>query len=69
MPVLTAIILINGLTATARLNIRARFAGRDRQAGAATLETAVIALGLVLIAGVLVAAITNAVNRRVEQIN
>ncbi|WP_432563682.1 hypothetical protein [Kineococcus sp. SYSU DK003] len=41
----------------------------DREAGLTTLEIAVIALGLFVIAGALVAAVTAAVNSRTAQIN
>jgi hypothetical protein len=40
----------------------------DRQAGLSTLEIAIIALGLFLIAGVAVLALTNATNTRLNQI-
>lgn len=43
--------------------------GRPRDAGLSTLEIVVIALGLFLIAGALVAVITGAVNSRLNQIN
>lgn len=43
--------------------------GQSRDAGLSTLEIVVIALGLFLIAGVLVAVITGAVNSRLNQIN
>jgi len=58
------------LAATARLTAD-RVAGRphDDDAGLSTLEVVVIALGLFLIAGILVAAITTAVNSRLAQIN
>jgi hypothetical protein len=42
--------------------------GVDRDAGLSTLEVVVLALGLFLIAGVLVAAITAAVNNRLGQL-
>ena len=41
---------------------------QDREVGLSTLEIVVIALGLFLLAGVLVAAITAAVNSRISQI-
>lgn len=54
-------------------DLRHRAAGDStstvRDVGASTLEIVVIALGLFLVAGVLVAAITNAVNTRLGQIN
>ena len=37
--------------------------------GATTLELVIIVLGLILVAGILVVAITAAVQRRVNQIN
>lgn len=40
----------------------------DQEAGLSTLEIAIIALGLFLIAGVAVLAITNATNTRLNQI-
>ena len=40
----------------------------DRQAGLSTLEIAIIALGLFLIAGVAVLALTTATNNRLDQI-
>ena len=53
--------------------VRQRAAGpapsSSRDLGASTLEIVVIALGLFLVAGVLVAAITAAVNSRLAQIN
>lgn len=51
---------------------RARGAGHPsavRDLGASTLEIVVIALGLFLVAGVLVAAVTAAVNTRLAQIH
>ncbi|TNM66882.1 hypothetical protein FHN55_12320 [Streptomyces sp. NP160] len=54
-------------------DVRQRAAGQSsssaRDVGASTLEIVVIALGLFLVAGVLVAAITAAVNTRLAQIN
>lgn len=43
--------------------------GTSRDAGMTTLEVVVIALGLFLVAGVLVVAITTAINTRLAQIN
>lgn len=55
------------------VDVRQRAAGQtpssSRDLGASTLEIVVIALGLFLVAGVLVAAITAAVNSRLAQIN
>jgi hypothetical protein len=63
------------LTATLADTVRARAAARreqlrqtDRQAGLSTLEIAIIALGLFLIAGVAVLALTTATNNRLNQI-
>ena len=69
MPTYTALVLLRSYLQDARTAIRNRFAGTNPEAGATTLESAVIALGLLLIAGILVAAITAAVNSRVAQIN
>lgn len=41
---------------------------RDRQAGLSTLEIAIIALGLFLLAGVAVLALTTATNNRLSRI-
>ena len=52
-----------------RRGIRARTArGGDAEFGASTLEMVIITLGLITVAGVLVAAITAAVKSRTEQI-
>jgi hypothetical protein len=63
------------LTATLAGTVRAGAAARmqqlrqaDRQAGLSTLEIAIIALGLFLIAGVAVLALTTATNNRLNQI-
>jgi fatty acid desaturase len=63
------------LTATLADTVRAGAAARrqqlrqtDRQAGLSTLEIAIIALGLFLIAGVAVLALTTATNNRLNQI-
>ena len=45
-----------------------RMRQQDRQAGLSTLEITIIALGLFLIAGVAVLALTNATNTRLNQI-
>ena len=65
-------VLLLSLTDTATNGGR-RVLGRvraadDREAGLSTLEIAIIALGLFLIAGVAVLAITNATNTRLNQI-
>jgi hypothetical protein len=46
----------------------ARMRQQDSQAGLSTLEITIIALGLFLIAGVAVLALTNATNTRLNQI-
>ena len=51
-----------------RVHARAAGPQNHRDAGLSTLEVVVIALGLFLIAGVLVAAITAAVNNRLGQL-
>jgi hypothetical protein len=63
------------LTDTVADTVRAGAAARreqlrqaDRQAGLSTLEIAIIALGLFLIAGVAVLALTTATNNRLNQI-
>jgi hypothetical protein len=45
-----------------------RMREQNRQAGLSTLEITIIALGLFLIAGVAVLALTNATNTRLNQI-
>jgi hypothetical protein len=45
-----------------------RMREQDRQAGLSTLEIAIIALGLFLIAGIAVLALTTATNNRLNQI-
>lgn len=57
---------LGGMRSVAARARRRRGQGDD---GLSTLEVVVIALGLFLIAGVVVAAITAAVNSRVSQIN
>ena len=62
-------VLALSLRARARhLVQRATRDGADQDAGLSTLEVVVLALGLFLIAGVLVAAITAAVNNRLGQL-
>jgi hypothetical protein len=59
------------LTDTVRAGAAARtqqLRQADRQAGLSTLEIAIIALGLFLIAGVAVLALTTATNNRLNQI-
>ena len=66
MPSLLALTYLNALITTARVHARERVSS---DVGATTLELVIIVLGLVLVAGILVAAITAAVQRRVNQIN
>ncbi|WP_129337193.1 hypothetical protein [Cellulomonas endophytica] len=53
---------------TVRTRLRSRLGGHHHEAGLATLEMVIIALGLIAVATVLVLAITAAVQRRVDQI-
>ena len=66
--VLTALVLSCLSTGRSRWNSRQEL-DDEREAGVTTLEIAVIALGLFLLAGVVVAAITAAVNNNIGQIN
>ena len=66
MPTLLAIAYLDALLTTARATAR-RTVHND--VGATTLELVIIVLGLILVAGLLVAAITAAVQRRIAQIN
>jgi hypothetical protein len=66
MPALLAVAYINALVTTTRSRIRQRVSS---DLGATTLELVMIVLGLIAVAGLLVAAITAAVKRRVDQIN
>ena len=66
MPVLLTLTYLQALITTTRANVR-RHVNSD--VGATTLELVIIILGLILIAGLLVAAITAAVQRRINQIN
>ena len=59
--------LTDQATSTARSRL-ARMREQDRQAGLSTLEIAIIALGLFLLAGVAVLALTTATNSRLNQI-
>jgi hypothetical protein len=65
MNTLVMLTFLNSYVTTTRHWIRDR-AGED--AGASTLELVIIILGLIAVAGVLVVAITAAVQRRVDQI-
>ncbi|MGV1004357.1 MAG: hypothetical protein ACOYEV_06210 [Candidatus Nanopelagicales bacterium] len=60
----TALTVFAGLTERLRAGVSAR--GTD--AGASTLELVIIILGLVTVAGILVAALTTAVRSRVDQL-
>ena len=66
MPVLLTLSYLHAMVTTTRGDIRRR---ATTDVGATTLELVIIVLGLVLVAGLLVAAITAAVQRRVNQIN
>lgn len=66
MPALLTLTYLQALITTTRANVRRRV---DSDVGATTLELVIIVLGLILVAGLLVAAITAAVQRRVNQIN
>lgn len=66
MPALLALSYLSALVATTRRRVRDSVAS---EAGATTLELVIIVLGLIAVAGILVAAITAAVQRRVNQIN
>ena len=66
MPTLLAIAYLNALLTTTRGTARRRV---HNDVGATTLELVIIVLGLILVAGLLVAAITAAVQRRIAQIN
>ncbi|GAB3599684.1 hypothetical protein GCM10027586_01990 [Kineococcus gypseus] len=65
--VLAALLLFSALTGWSR-GKHLQEQQEDREAGVTTLEIAVIALGLFLLAGVVVAAITAAVNNNLGQI-
>ena len=67
----TLITVIDTVIDTVRTGAAARMRElrqADRQAGLSTLEIAIIALGLFLIAGVAVLALTTATNNRLNQI-
>ncbi len=66
MPALLTLAYLNALLIQTRARVRDRVAN---DVGATTLELVIIVLGLILVAGLLVAAITAAVQRRVNQIN
>jgi hypothetical protein len=66
MPALLTLTYLHALLTNTRVRVRQRVSS---DAGATTLELVIIVLGLILVAGILVAAITAAVQRRVNQIN
>ena len=66
MPTLLTLTYLHALVTTARTDLRRHV---DSDVGATTLELVIIVLGLIMVAGLLVAAITAAVQRRVNQIN
>ncbi|NUU15818.1 hypothetical protein HP550_00950 [Cellulomonas humilata] len=65
MDTLVMLTFLNGYITSARHRIRDHSGG---DAGASTLELVIIILGLIAVAGVLVVAVTAAVQRRVDQI-
>lgn len=64
----TAFLLLRLHAAHARSAFDARRRPHDGDAGVSTLEMVIIALGLMAVAGLLVAAVTVAVTRRTDQI-
>lgn len=66
MPTLIALAYLDALLTTARHRVRNQV---HHEVGASTLELVIIVLGLIAVAGVLVVALTAAVQRRVDQIN
>ena len=66
MPTLLALSYLSSLVTTTRTRIRDHVTS---DIGATTLELVIIVLGLIAVAGILVVAITVAVQRRVNQIN
>ncbi len=67
MNAVATLIVLQGYLATVRRTAREHHGPPD--AGASTLELVIIVLGLIAVAGILVVAITAAVQRRVDQIN
>ena len=61
-------ILLRLQAARARAAFGARRRAQEGEAGVSTLEMVIIALGLMAVAGLLVAAVTVAVTRRTDQI-
>ena len=66
MPTLLALNYLSALVTSTRTRVRDHVAN---DIGATTLELVIIVLGLIAVAGILVVAITAAVQRRVNQIN
>lgn len=66
MPPLLALTYLQALATDTRIRVRTRV---HSDVGATTLELVIIVLGLIAVAGLLVVAISAAVQRRVEQIN
>lgn len=62
-------LLLLSVTYQARDGLQRRLHGGDPEAGLSTLEIAVIALGLFLLAGVAVLALTTATNSRLSRIS
>ena len=70
-PLITLYLLVvstSDLLAAGTRSRLARMREQDAQAGLSTLEITIIALGLFLLAGVAVLALTNATNTRLNQI-
>lgn len=67
MNAVATLIVLQGYLATIRRTTREHYG--DNDVGASTLELVIIVLGLIAVAGILVVAITAAVQRRVDQIN
>ena len=70
-PLIAVHLLVLSLTDQVAAGARSRLAQmreQDSQAGLSTLEIAIIALGLFLLAGVAVLALTTATNTRLNQI-
>jgi heme/copper-type cytochrome/quinol oxidase subunit 2 len=67
MNTFAAVIVLSGYLAAAQRRFRERTG--DPEAGLTTLEVAWLTVGLIVIAGLLVVAITAAVQRRINLIN
>ncbi|MBX9243806.1 hypothetical protein ICW40_03170 [Actinotalea ferrariae] len=67
MPITVMLTVLTGYLAGARRIVRERV-GPANDAGASTLEHVIIILGLIAVAVALVAVVTIAVNRRLDQI-